>query len=343
MPASPSELASELALGLHHERPADLAGMKRAMESRGLLCEAFRDATPEELIARLEGNSLWVAHLKTTDRSGHFCVVARHPKSASIAMINPGVSQQWLNASEAAARLKGSFTGWCMRVGRASQPEAPFDLDSGRAQITFGVINGAQGLLVVRVPVTHSGPEPLTIESYTGSCGCLSSVVAQDAGASIEPRRTSVLVFGFERRGLGVGAVQTEVAVQFAGPTRREVTFDFSGALRPDGAPLAWFPEKVDLGIITPARAQDAALAVRFLLCGSTSVAAGECSPGLTVSEPVLTKLDAGPDGRERALCTFTMRLTDPKPGPLKESVTFQSSCDSLGKIVIPVRGEYRP
>jgi hypothetical protein len=108
-----------------------------------------------------------------------------------------------------------------------------------------------------------------------------------------------------------------------------------------DTSGVAWFPDRVNLGVVTPEQVSRATVTIAFVVADRAAVCLTACTDGLELARECIERESrCGTEFSETR--TYSFRLRERGVGPIDEALTFRSTPRDQSPIVIPVRGRVR-
>jgi hypothetical protein len=104
---------------------------------------------------------------------------------------------------------------------------------------------------------------------------------------------------------------------------------------------VAWFPQRVNLGMILPEHASRTPITVTFVADAHAPVQLSGCTDGLQLARECVDR-EAGVAGEFSETRTYSFRLRERGVGPVEETLTFRSTGRGAQPIVVPVHGLVR-
>ncbi len=343
------ELAVELKAGAHWGKAVSMLNIKNALQRRGLACEAFGDATFDEIFGLANKDRICVIHTATrTPGVGHYYIVAGVREKA-VFCINAGTKASWLPVAKFNEFFEHKFKGYCMFVSlqqrNATKPES-YSLDTKEISIELADTISGQGSVAVNVPFLNPFNKDIIVEKIAGSCACfngatLEGSAREKAPFTIKANSKVVMVLKFTRKGFGAGRVEQKVLLSISKPETRKILLrikaNVTDALEKK---IAWFPARIDYGVVyDPNQTTGGELVTLFLPQNIVVSQIQTSCPQIKLS-PIDTKTEHTiGDGRthKRLIHQYEMTLVNVPSTPFREYIEFSITDETMPTITIPV------
>jgi hypothetical protein len=338
------EIASDLNLGVHHDRALSLAEIQEAIDHYGLHTGGFKDVTPASLAENLKnGRHLCVLHLqRNPSRPGHFVVIVA-TRGDQLYLVDPGVKADWLPRE----KLQGLMSGLCLFVSERQDENAdangtPYDLTRSQLLYSAGRIRPGMGDVVVCIPVSNTTSKPMSIRRWSGTCGCIKAVELVNEEQPIEAipaQGTGVLRITFDRSSFGQGTVTRSIALRLQDEIERTTVVEVTAEVPPstDVSPFTWVPSAIDYGVFR----DESVLARPVDVCLFLPIGVNVDSVETSTEDIEVTPRGQVKDARlERVTWRYKINV-HVTADEFREEVRFLITSKDMREIQIPISGRY--
>lgn len=348
--ATSQEVGEKIGLDQNWLQPVSLLQIQKVLQAYDLRVEAYKSVTIDDIKSHINSSTLGIVHTTVEDDpSGHYYVIAA-TTDTHLLLVNAGMNEMWVTLADFRDRYAPGFSGYVLFISEKAamvlpqmQPTKILDFRESAFEYNLGDVSAGQGELHIPINATNQFDRPVIIEEVKASCGCLKH--AKFSGKTplqIAPMVSNTLDVVFNKAAIGSGRVERLIMLKLKNASVPNVVIKLKmNVIRTkDAAQLAWFPERLDLGIINKEQAVKEKLIITLFVPRNNSIIAerSELIDGAVIE----SDQNGGGEDNSRTTFRYVGSLKTADDGNISTSVKLQVRGKLEQEIVIPVTGRIR-